>query len=132
MTETFSLALDRYERHFPFFDGTLDLPAGLSLDVRQVGETTSLRDGGHRHRRMLSEREFDAAEVSFSSYLMAKARGLDFTAIPAFPRRLFSQTQMYVRTDSTIEKPRRARRAAHRAAVVPDHARGARQGRSGP
>ena len=105
MTETFSLALDRYERHFPFFDGTLELPAGISLDVRQVGETTSLRDGGHRHQRMLNEREFDAAEVSFSSYLMAKARGLDFTAIPAFPRRLFSQTQMYVRADSTIENP---------------------------
>ena len=105
MTDSFTLALDRYDRHFPFFDGTLDLPAGIAFDVRQVGETTSLRDGAHRHERMLNEREFDAAEVSFSSYLMACARGMDFTAIPAFPRRLFSQTQMYVPAESNIDHP---------------------------
>ena len=105
MTDSITLALDRYDRHFPFFDGTLDVPAGIQLDVRQVGETTSLRDGAHRHERMLNSREFDAAEVSFSSYLMACARGMDFTAIPAFPRRLFSQTQMYVPADSDIDHP---------------------------
>ena len=100
-----SLALDRYDRHFPFFDGTLTIPSDLSLSVFQAGETTALRDGGHRHERMLRDGEFDAAEVSFSSYVMAKARGLPFTAIPAFPRRLFSQTQMYVRASSDITQP---------------------------
>lgn len=101
-----SLALDRYDRHFPFFDGTLSVPSDLSLSVFQAGETTELRDGGHRHKRMLQDGEFDAAEVSFSSYVMAKARGLPFTAIPAFPRRLFSQTQMYVGAASDINDPR--------------------------
>jgi len=105
MTDNIALALDRYDRHFPFFDGTLDIPAGLALNIRQVGETTSLRDGAHRHKRMLNDREFDAAEVSFSSYLMACARGMEFTAIPAFPRRLFSQTQMYVPAGSDIDHP---------------------------
>ncbi len=100
-----SLALDRYDRHFPFFDGSLAMPADLSLSVFQAGETTALRDGGHRHKRMLQDGEFDAAEVSFSSYVMAKARGLPFTAIPAFPRRLFSQTQMYVAAASGITEP---------------------------
>ena len=101
-----SLALDRYDRHFPFFDGTLTVPPDLNLNVLQAGETTALRDGGHRHKRMLQDGEFDAAEVSFSSYIMAKARGLPFTAIPAFPRRLFSQTQMYVGAASDITEPR--------------------------
>ena len=100
-----SLALDRYDRHFPFFDGTLTVPSDLSLGVYQAGETTAQRDGGHRHKRMLQDGEFDAAEVSFSSYIMAKARNLPFTAIPAFPRRLFSQTQMYVPTASNITEP---------------------------
>ncbi|MDA0653636.1 MAG: ABC transporter substrate-binding protein [Proteobacteria bacterium] len=100
-----SLALDRYDRHFPFFDGTLTVPPDLNLNVFQAGETTALRDGGHRHKRMLQDGEFDAAEVSFSSYVMAKARGLPFTAIPAFPRRLFSQTQMYVGAASDITEP---------------------------
>jgi 4,5-dihydroxyphthalate decarboxylase len=101
-----SLALDRYDRHFPFFDGTLSVPATLSLSVFQAGEMTALRNGGHRHKRMLQDGEFDAAEVSFSSFIMAKARGLPFTAIPAFPRRLFSQTQMYVPYSSDITEPR--------------------------
>jgi len=100
-----SLALDRYDRHFPFFDGTLSVPSDLTLRVLQAGETTALRDGGHRHKRMLRDGEFDAAEVSFSSYVMAKARGLPFTAIPAFPRRLFSQTQMYIAAASDISDP---------------------------
>ena len=106
MTDTdISLALDRYDRHFPFFDGTLQIPSGLSLSVFQAGETSAERDGAHRHKRMLQDGEFDAAEVSFSSFVMAKARGLPFTAIPAFPRRLFSQTQMYVPAVSDITEP---------------------------
>lgn len=100
------LALDRYDRHLPFFDGTLRVPAGITLDVRQAGEAGTLRDGAHRHRRMLAEGEFDAAEVSLSSYVMAHARGLPFTAIPAFPRRLFSQTQIYVNQRAGIQRPR--------------------------
>lgn len=100
-----TLAIDRYDRHFPFFDGTLDMPSGLELCVLQVGETGHLRDGAHRHRRMLRDNEFDAAEVSLSSYLMAKARGLPFTAIPAFPRRLFSQTQMFTTASSGLTEP---------------------------
>ena len=105
MSTSVSLAIDRYDRHFPFFDGTLTLPKGLSLDIFQAGETSSERDGAHRHQRMLKEGEFDAAEVSFSSFLMAKARGLPFTAIPAFPRRLFSQTQMYVKANTNLKDP---------------------------
>ena len=105
MQTDISLAIDRYDRHFPFFDGTLDIPDSLNLTVLQAGETSSQRDGAHRHKRMLQDGEFDAAEVSFSSFIMAKARGLPFTGIPAFPRRLFSQTQMYVPAESDITEP---------------------------
>ncbi len=100
------LALDRYDRHLPFFDGTVHAPSGIALDVIQAGEAGTLRDGAHRHRRMLTEGEFDAAEVSLSSYVMAHARGLPFTAIPVFPRRLFSQTQIYVNEAAGITRPR--------------------------
>ena len=49
-----SLALDRYDRHLPFFDGTVLLPATLqNLRVYQVGQHGALRDGAHRHERML-------------------------------------------------------------------------------
>ena len=101
-----TLALDRYDRHLPFFDGTLDVPSDIALRVVQAGEAGRLRDGAHRHARMLNEGEFDAAEVSLSSYVMAHARGRPFTAVPAFPRRLFSQTQIYVNENAGIAHPR--------------------------
>ena len=101
-----SVALDRYDRHMPFFDGTVALPAGLKeLNVLQVGQHGALRDGSDRHERMLRDGEFDAAETSLASYIVARSRGLPFTAIPVFPRRLFSQGQIFVHARSGIEKP---------------------------
>lgn len=100
-----SLALDRYDRHLPFFDGTVALPDGLELDVLQIGQTSRQRYGADRHERMLRDGEFDAAETSLASYIAARGRGLAFTAIPVFPRRLFSQGQMFVHRESGIEKP---------------------------
>ena len=108
MTDTLkiSIALDRYDRHFPFFDGTVKPPAGLELDVKQVGQSVALRDGIDRHGRMIHHNEFDVCEFSMSSYLMAKARQMPITAIPVFPRRLFSQSQMWVHPDSNLWHPR--------------------------
>jgi 4,5-dihydroxyphthalate decarboxylase len=101
-----TLAIDRYDRHFPFFDGTVPLPPGLEdLQVKQAGPTSTLRDGAERHERMLRDGEFDAAETSLASYLVARSRGLPFTAIPVFPRRLFSQGQIFVNTDAGIRGP---------------------------
>ena len=100
-----SLAIDRYDRHMPFFDGTVRLPPGLDLEVLQVGQTGNLRDGTDRHERMLRDGEFDAAETSLASYLVARSRGLPFTAIPVFPRRLFSAGQIFVNSDSGIDAP---------------------------
>lgn len=100
-----TLALDRYDRHFPFFDGTVPLPPGLDLQVLQVGQENRWRDGDHRHSRMLNKGAFDAAETSLSSYVVAKGKGLPFTAIPVFPRRLFSQGQIYVNADAGIRTP---------------------------
>jgi 4,5-dihydroxyphthalate decarboxylase len=51
---------------------------------------------------MLQDGEFDCAEVSLSSFLMAKDRGAPFTAIPVFPRRLFSPSQMYCNPATTV------------------------------
>ncbi len=97
-----SLALEHYDRHVPLIDGTVQ-PNGIDLQVLVVGQVQ--RDE-RRHERMLAHREFDACELSLSSYIMAKARGAALSAIPVFPRRLFSQSQMYVNTAAGIESPR--------------------------
>jgi 4,5-dihydroxyphthalate decarboxylase len=54
---------------------------------------------------MLQKGEFDICELSLSSYLMAKSRGMPFTAIPVFPRRLFSLSQIWVNTEAGIGSP---------------------------
>ena len=99
------VALSHYDRHIPFFDGNLPVPDNIELTALQVGQSVPLRDGGDRHERMINHREFDVCEVSLSSYLMARSRGMPLTAVPVFPRRLFSQSQMYVNVSAGIEKP---------------------------
>jgi len=100
-----TIALERYDRHFPFFDGTVTPPENVDFNVLQVGQSVTLRDGTDRHGRMLHG-EFDICEFSMSTYLMAKGRGMPITAVPVFPRRLFSASQMFVHPDSGIEHPR--------------------------
>jgi 4,5-dihydroxyphthalate decarboxylase len=97
-----SVALEHYDRHMPFVDGSVS-PHGLDLHVMFVGQSG---DAGGRHERMLLHREFDVCELSLGSYIMAKARGAEFTAIPVFPRRLFSQSQMYVNRGAGIREPK--------------------------
>ena len=101
-----SIALDRYDRHYPFFDGTVRGFHDIELEVFQVGQSQNWRDGDDRHARMLYGKEFDVAEFSMSSFLIAKSRGFPLVGIPVFPRRLFSQSQMWVHPDSDLWEPK--------------------------
>jgi 4,5-dihydroxyphthalate decarboxylase len=96
-----TMALSHYDRHIPFFDGSVQAE-GVDLQVLEVGQSEPLK---HGHERMLQKSEFDVCELSLSSYLIAKSRGMPFTAIPVFPRRLFSLSQMWVNVDSGINSP---------------------------
>ncbi len=60
-----SLAIERYDRHIPFYDGTVEVPDRIELDVYQVGQSVTLRDGTNRHDRVLGG-EFDIGEFSMS------------------------------------------------------------------
>ncbi|MFM1815976.1 MAG: 4,5-dihydroxyphthalate decarboxylase [Pseudomonadota bacterium] len=100
-----SLAISHYDRYYPLFDGTAS-PEGFDLDVYHVGQSNPGRYGNDRHGRMLRKDEFDIAELSLSSYLMARDRGMPFTAIPVFPRRLFSQSQIWINGGAGIKEPK--------------------------
>lgn len=100
-----TIAIERYDRYLPFYDQTVKPPAGYSLRVLQVGASTVLHDGNERNRRMLIDEEFDVCEFGLSAYLMARERGLAISAIPVFPRRLFSQSAIFVHSDSGYAHP---------------------------
>jgi 4,5-dihydroxyphthalate decarboxylase len=99
-----TLALSHYDRHIPFFDGSVQAE-GVDLQILEVGQSNPLKHGQDRHERMLQKSEFDICELSLSSYLIAKSRGMPFTAIPVFPRRLFSLSQMWVNNNAGIKSP---------------------------
>ena len=63
---TLTIALERYDRHIPFFMGLVTPPAGITLEPLEVGMVPPRRDGVDRHRRMLADGEFDIAEVSLA------------------------------------------------------------------
>ncbi|MGH3500096.1 MAG: hypothetical protein ACRDQA_04200 [Nocardioidaceae bacterium] len=55
--------------------------------------------------RMLRHREFDAAEMSLSSYVVALCQGAPFVAIPVFPSRAFRHNGIYVNAAAGIDHP---------------------------
>lgn len=100
-----TIALSHYDRHIPFMDGSVQAE-GIDLNVLFVGQSQPLKGGVDRHERMLQKGEFDVCELSLSSYLMARSRGMPFTAVPVFPRRLFSLSQMWINTKAGIKTPK--------------------------
>ncbi len=93
-----SLALGSYDRHAPLLEGCIRHP---DVDVTYI----ELDPQQGRHERFLQHFEFDAAELSLSSYLIAVDQGLPVHAVPIFPRRLFSQSQMYKNIGCGIRSP---------------------------
>lgn len=56
--------------------------------------------------RQLRHEEFDASEISFSSFLIAKARGKpDLVAIPVFTSRAFRHGAIFVNVEAGIARP---------------------------
>ena len=93
-----TLASGDYDRVRPLWDGGV---AAEGLDLNVV-----LLPLEEIFFRMARYQDFDAAEMSMSSYLISKQGGAPrFVAIPAFPSRKFRHGDIYIRSDSRIRKP---------------------------
>jgi 4,5-dihydroxyphthalate decarboxylase len=55
--------------------------------------------------RQLKFQEFEVAEMSMSSYLIARSRGVDMIAIPVFPSRRLFQAELSYHADSGVKEP---------------------------
>lgn len=98
------LALEHYDRHLPLLTGEIR-PDDFDLEILEVGQARDFRHGSRRHQRFFAG-EFEAAECSLCSYLIARDRGLPFVALPIFSRRLFSPSLFYVNTEAGIQSPK--------------------------
>jgi len=93
-----SLAVGEYDRTIALIAGQV-APVGIDLNILPMS------DAWDRHQRMIRNEEFDVAELSLSSYLMAKERGQGFIAIPVFPYRMFRHQFILIRKGRGIAGP---------------------------
>ncbi len=94
-----SLGCWNYDRTRALMDGSVQ-PDGIDLNYLNMPvEETFFR--------MLRHQEFDAAEMSLSSYTVALSRPQPpFVAIPIFPSRFFRHSCIYVNADAGIREPK--------------------------
>ncbi|HEY8578846.1 MAG TPA: ABC transporter substrate-binding protein [Beijerinckiaceae bacterium] len=94
-----TLACGDYEIVRALKEGAVQ-PDGIDLNILTDMDSTT------RHWRFLRNREFDVAEVSCSSYLLARDQDLPFDAIPVFLHRRFRHGFAFVNTSKDIREPK--------------------------
>jgi len=93
-----TLACGNYEIVRALIDGTVE-PDGIDLTVLTDMDSTT------RHWRFLRGQEFDMAETSCSSYIVARDQGLPFQALPVFLHRRFRHGFVFINATKGIKKP---------------------------
>jgi 4,5-dihydroxyphthalate decarboxylase len=93
-----TMACGNYDRTRPLMDGRVQAE-GIDLNYLAIGP-------GEIFWRMLNNEEFDASEMSLSTYTILRSQGDErFTALPIFPSRVFRHSCIYVYGGAGIQKP---------------------------
>lgn len=93
-----TLACGNYDRTRALMDGTVQ-PEGIDLNYLPIGP-------GEIFWRMLNNEEFDASEMSLSTYTILRSQDDQrFIALPVFPSRVFRHSCIYIHSSSGIQKP---------------------------
>ncbi len=85
------------ERVQPLMEGAVE-PEGLEL-------IPTYSHPAETFWRQLKFQEFEIAEMSLSSYLIARSRGADMVGLPIFPSRRLFQTELAYHVDSGVKQP---------------------------
>ena len=93
-----TLACGDYEITRALREGAVK-PAGIDLTI------IDNLDSSTRHWRFLRNREFDMAETSSCSYVMAREAGMAVQAIPVFLHRRFRHGFVFINAGRGIRKP---------------------------
>lgn len=94
-----TLACGDYEIIRPLKEGTVRAD-GIELNILTGADSTT------RHWRFLRGNEYDIAECSGSSYVVARDRGLPFRALPVFLHRRFRHGFIFTNTTKGIVNPK--------------------------
>jgi 4,5-dihydroxyphthalate decarboxylase len=94
-----TLACGDYEIIRALKEGEVE-PDGIDLTVLTEMDSTT------RHWRFIRNRDFDMAETSASSYVVAKDQGQVVTALPVFLHRRFRHGFVFINTTKGIKTPK--------------------------
>ena len=94
---TLSFISNFNERVEPLMDGT--------IEANGVEIIPTYSHPSETFWRQLKFGEFQVAEMSMSSYLIARSRGVDMIALPVFPSRRFFHAEQSYHVDSGIKEP---------------------------
>ncbi|AKA49202.1 hypothetical protein IX51_08915 [uncultured archaeon] len=92
-----SLAMADYDRTKALIEG-FHKPVGIDL-------TYVVSPPSETFWRMLRFAEFEASEMSLSTFLISKSQGRKWKAIPVFPFRGFFHTNIFVSRKSSVKEP---------------------------
>ena len=98
MPQQLTFACGNYDRTQALIEGTIK-PEGLDLNWITIPHD-------EMWARMLYHYEFDASELSFSSYIVARTAGKPLIAVPIFPARAFRHSYIFINTKSAIKEPK--------------------------
>ena len=93
-----TLACGDYEIVRALKEGEVE-PDGIDLTLLTDMDSTT------RHWRFIRNRDFDMAETSGSSYIVARDQGMPITALPVFLHRRFRHGFVFINTAKGITKP---------------------------
>jgi 4,5-dihydroxyphthalate decarboxylase len=95
-----TLACGRYDRTQALIDGRVRIEGVERLTYLPLKP-------GETFWRQLNYQEFDASEMSLSSYTILRSAGdVRFIALPVFPSRVFRHSAVYLKRDSKVQVPR--------------------------
>jgi 4,5-dihydroxyphthalate decarboxylase len=98
MSLPLTIACGDYDRTHPLIDGSVK-PEGIELNWLVLPHFEIWT-------RMLNYYDFDASEISLSSYIIARTLRKPLTAIPVFPARAFRHSYIFINTKNGIREPK--------------------------
>ncbi|MBF9033040.1 PhnD/SsuA/transferrin family substrate-binding protein [Rhodobacterales bacterium HKCCE2091] len=99
MAQTLKTSLRDYPHTTAIKSGAMTLPEA-EFDFVEVKPQIAA------YRRMVRDHEFDVAELAPTTYVIARALGAPFVALPVFFSRRFHHAGLVVRPDAGIEGPK--------------------------
>ena len=93
-----SFAMTPYDRVMPLITGEVK-PAGITLDYEGMPGAVP----GVFYDQLKFQR-YDLSEMSFSSFLVERAKGFPYRILPVFHNRNFSYTSIVIRKSSGIRQ----------------------------